>query len=437
MPPSDKLTDAAVRTAKAKAGERLELWDAQKPGLCLRVTDQGRKTWVLRYRTVDGRQPRMTLGTYPALKIADARELADDALRSVRRGGDPAGEKRKAKVAAKAQPVKSLEDLARVYFLACETGEWCPRGKQKRASTIEHERDLWKRLLSPSLGKLRVEDAGPSQIRAPLREIAKTRPASANRVRAVIRQMFTFAIAEGRIELNPVSKVAAPAADKPRVRVLADSEIKLAWSALLAPQGLRKLTGDGEEEGERVYLGEAMTIAVRLLFLTLTRRAEVAGMRWDELDLAQAGWTIPSARTKNGKPLFVALSDAAVELLKRAKALAMAGRKKLPAHVFPSPRDSEKAITPGAVSHAIRDLRECFDVPRFTVHDLRRTAATIMASERLGVSPFLIGRLLNHSSETGGAAQVTLTHYALHQYAVEKRAALQAWADLLSLIVSA
>jgi len=445
--PRARLTDKAVQAAKADAGERLEIWDVQTAGLCLRVSGieekdgkvRQRKVWVWRYRTDDGRQPRLTLGDYSdAYSLADARADVERRRVEVRNGADPSGEKRRAKAEAKAQPIKTLSDLAAIYFTACETGEWKPRGKKKRASTLSEERGLWRRHIKADLGDLRVEDVTPDAIRKRLRSLlAKGHGVTSNRVRSLLRQLFNFAINEERILLNPVAKVQALGTETARARVLSDAELKLAWSAIIDPSGLKKPAGEGEEAAQ-VYIGEAVSIALRLLLLTLTRRFELAGMRLDELDLAQGSWTIPGERTKNGIPLLVPLSADAKALVERAIEIARTAKdaNEHPSpFVFPSPRDRAKPITPAALSHALRDLRLALAATRFTPHDFRRTAATIMASERLGISPFLIGRLLNHTTEQGGAAAVTQAHYNLHDYAQEKRRALQGWADLLMEIV--
>jgi integrase len=434
-----RLTDRMVALAKAEAGERLELWDSLTPGLALRVSDQGRKVWVVRYRTVDGRQPRFTLGTYPGLELKEARELARTAAKDARGGDDPAARRRLAGAAAKAQPIKTLTDLAECYFAACESGEWQPKERKKRASTLAEERGRWRRHLKGELGGERVEDITPDAIRKLLRAIvAKGHGVTSNRVRSLLRQMFNFAIAEERVILNPVAKVRPLGTEQARGRVLSDAEIKTAWRSIIDPSELRKPAEESSGGPERVYIGPAVSIALRLLLLTMTRRAEVAGMRLDELDLAQAAWTIPGSRTKNGQPLFVPLSPDALALINEALQLVRlrpdANSDPSP-FVFPSPRTSQKPITPGSLSHALRELRIALGGPRFTPHDFRRAGATLMTGERLGISPFLVGRILNHTTERGGAAAVTVTHYALNEYAAEKRRALQAWADLLAEIV--
>jgi integrase len=430
-----KLTDRQVAAARADRGARLELWDKQTPGLALRVSDQGRKTWVVRYRTDDGRQPRFTLGTYPTLGLSEARDLAADVIRDAKRGGDPSAEKRRSRAAAKAQPVKTLADLAEAYFQASGSGEYRPKGSKKRASTLQEEKAIWRRYLKESLGELRLEDVSADAIKKVLRGlVAKGLGTTSNRVRSLLRQMLNFAISEERLTINPVAKVPVMSAETPRERVLTDKELRAVWAGLLKPEALLMPSAEGEKP-RPVYIGPSVSMALRLLLLTLTRRSELAGMAVSELDFAQASWTIPGERTKNGRSLMVPLSTEAVRLIRESLKLANDGQEQPSLFVFPSPRDRSKPITAGALSHTIRDIRLALGLDRFTPHDLRRTAATAMASERLGISPFLIGRLLNHTTETGGAAAVTLQHYALHDYAGEKRRALQAWSDLLATIV--
>jgi integrase len=428
------LTDKTIAAAKAEGGKRIELWDAKTPGLCLRVTAR-LKTWVYRYRAADGRQPRLTLGEYPDMGLADAQAAARSRRNEVHQGIDPQAERKRLRAEAKSRPLKTLADVWDAYLIASETGEWKPRGKKKRASTLAEETGLWNRHIKTPLGELRIEDVSPDAIKKVLRSlVAAKHGVTSNRVRSQIRQILNFAIAEGRLEHNPVSKVAPLGTEQARERVLSDPELKGLWGALSNPDGLRKPL-EGSEEGQRVYIGEAVRIALKVLLLTLARRAEIAGMRVDELDLEHGNWLLPAARTKAGRQHLIGLPPEAVVLIKRALELAKDGDGEPSPYVFPSPRDRSIAITPGALSHSLRDIRLALGVLDIRPHDFRRTAASLLASERLGASPILIGRLLNHSSETGGAAAVTLRHYALHDYANEKRRALEAWEGLLLEIV--
>lgn len=432
-----RLTDKYVTAITAPKGERLEVFD-QHPlgaGLMLRVTDAGKKTWMVRYRTDDGQHRRLSLGMYPEIDLAEARVRAGAARKEANDGNDPAGAKKVKRAEAKAQTVKTFADLAEVYFTACEIGEWKPRGKKKRDSTLANERWLWNKHIKPKLGDLRVEEVSPNAVKAVLRAlVAAGNEVTSNRVRAQIRQMFNFAISEKRLTSNPIDGIQALGEEKPRDRVIRDEELQAVWSALSSPTSLRKPPSDTSSEGERVYVSQGVATAIKLLSLLLTRRAEVAGMERDELvveNTTQPSWTIPGARTKNGQPHFVPLSETAADLIRDAMKHADDGHENPSRFVFPSPRNRQKPITPAAISHALRDVRMALGLKRLSPHDLRRTAATNMASERLRISPFLIGRLLNHTSETGGAAMVTMTTYALHDYAPEKRQALAAWEELL------
>lgn len=431
-----KLTDKSVVSAKAKAGQRLELWDSSTPGLCLRVTGSS-KVFVYRYRTEDGRQPRLTLGDYsPAFTLADAREAAQRARVQVRAGGDPAEERRRGRALAKAQPLKTFNDLADAFLLASERGEWRPRGKTKRDRTIRDERGILRRHARPVLGELRLEAIDRHAIRGLLRSMAAASiGAQTNRTHAVIRQVLAYGVAEERLTVNAAAGLARVAEEKPRSRVLSDDELAALWSGLNNPAELRLPPQDGKNEGAKVHVSRPVAIALQLCGLLLQRRGEVAGMRLDELDLEQRTWTIPAARMKGGASHLVPLSARAVELVKEALTLAAEGREKRPPVVFPGRGDPTRGVHPDTLSHAMQDVVRALSLKPATPHDLRRTGATNMTSERLAIIPFVVSRVLAHRTDTGGAAAVTLAHYALHDFTPEKRRALEGWEDLLLVIV--
>lgn len=427
-----RLTDKYVAAISAAEGTRLEVFDQhpQGAGLMLRVTDAGLKTWMVRYRTDDGVQRRFSLGLYPDVTLTEARTRAADARGQARDGKDPAGAKRRRRAEAKAQPIKTYDDLAEAYFIASENGEWKPRGRKKAATTVAGEKWLWTKHIKPGLGSLRVEDVSSPAVKKVLRAlVASGHDTTSNKVRGQIRQMFNFAISEGRVAINPVTGIDELGEETARERVLRDGEVKQVWAALTDPTRLRLPAKEGEE-GERVYVSRSVAIGLKLLLHTMTRRHEVAGMRLTELDLKQKTWIIPGDRTKNRVTHFVPLTDSAVALIEEAIGIASLDDEPTD-FVFPSPVDRQRSITPAALTHAMRDVRKALEMPRTTPHDLRRTASSNMASERLKISPFIIGRLLNHTTETGGAAKVTLTTYALHDFASEKRLALTAWEGLL------
>ena len=174
---------------------------------------------------------------------------------------------------------------------------------------------------------------------------------------------------------------------------------------------------------------------MKLSISTCARRGEVAGMEWSEIDLETKNWTIPGSRTKNGKPHVVPLTDQVLLTLRDCKRLA---RRPNSPFVFPGRRT--EAVTKGkghvrgdsitrACTRLNTELNVMYGVEKFTPHDLRRTAATYMASS-LKIDRFIISQILNHSSDKGGGAAVTSV-YARYDYMDEKRVALEAWSDFI------
>lgn len=455
---SINLTDRKVAALKAEAGQRLEVYDQDEPGLILRVSahdqldEKGRtnlvqvKTWVVRYRTLDGRQPRMTIGRYPSVKLADAREIAAETVKQARAGKDPSAERKLEKIRAQTQPLKTLADLYDTYMDACEKGQYRPMGRKKArakkaASTVKQERWMWKKHIAPKLCETRLEDLDRKTIEGFLRPIAAKTPVTSNRVRAFLRQLFNYAIAQDRLTTNPVNLV-EPEDENARTRVLTDPELVKLWHALQDPRGLKIPQEVGDPA--KLYLSRPVAIALELCLLLLQRRNEVAGMRREELFLDQAIWIVPPERTKNRKQHLVPLPPRAVTLIEEALRLADAAQRRgengappSPSPVaFPSPRNPLKPITEGALSHAAGDLFAALGIKEAILHDYRRTGATNLESERGGsVWPLYVSKVLNHTTDTGGAPTVTGRVYALHQYAAEKRKALTGWENLLMQIV--
>lgn len=138
---------------------------------------------------------------------------------------------------------------------------------------------------------------------------------------------------------------------------------------------------------------------------------------------------------KGGKLHVVPLPPRATELIREAIDLAAEGREEAPPVVFPGARSPTASIRPDSVTHVVRDVMAALGLKNASPHDLRRTGATNLASERLEVPPFVVSRVIAHGADTGGAAAVTLRHYALYDYMREKRRALEAWENLLLEIV--
>lgn len=466
------LTSRGCASAKPKIGrdgnpKQTAFPDDDPTGLELRVSAEGRKTWSFRYRTHDGRQRRLTLGVFvdgddepteadreavggeaQALTLKAARRRARQVRAEAEEGGDPVAAKKARKAAEKARTLRTFGELADAYLDACERGEWRPRSKRKRARTLADERKILDRYVLPEIGALEPENIDRGTVRALLRKIANgdvgpqaAKPkeerrkigAQTNRSHAAIRQVFSWAIAEERVGTNPATGFRPLATEAARARVVTDTELKALWMAIKVPEG-RAIPQEGADP-RPLYLSRPVAIVLQLCALLLQRRAEITGMRRTELNLAEKTWLIPAERTKSGRPHLVPLQTRAVELIEEAIKLADLGREKPAECVFPGRRDDAKPMRPDSITHALADVARACGVEGVTVHDLRRTGASAMASERLSVSPFIISRVLGHNADTGGAAAVTMRHYALYDFAREKRIALEGWEALLLEIV--
>ncbi|MEJ6791063.1 tyrosine-type recombinase/integrase [Brevundimonas sp. BR2-1] len=425
--PKVVLTDKAITSAKPADGNRLELWDLRTAGLCLRITGRGVRTWIFRYRTPDGRQPRFTIGKMPAIGLKEAREQVAKLEREVALGGDPATARRAARNVQDAP--KTFDELADAYFAACESGEWKPKGKRKRPHVIRGERDRVRLHVSPGLGKRPFATIMRPDVKSLLRKMtAKGIGAQTNLTQAIIRQIYNFAISDDLVLVNPATGFAPFADTRPRSRIWTDKELASLWAALDDPANLL------DEEGKAIHVSEQVRIAIKLLALLGQRRGEVIGMERSELDLRAKTWLIEGRRMKGSRPHMVPLPNAAIPLIERAIMLSDAGRAEPSAYVFATDRIADKAIMPASVTHAITRLKVGLGIKGPTVHDLRRTMSTNMTSERCGVSPFIRSKVLGHI-DAGGGALVSSIHYDSNTYIGEKRRALETWADLLSRIV--
>lgn len=425
--PTVRLTDRSCAAAVAAPGQRTELQDLITPGLALRITPSGHKSWIVRYFSIAKGPVRYTLGTYPAISLSVARDLARETILAAQTGADPAEEKRRARLHAASEPIRTFDELTEAYFKACESGEWRPRRKQKRARTIADERAIIRRNVAPVLGRLRIKDITRKDIKALLRGMTgRGVTTQTNRTHAAIRQIFSFAIAEELVDFNPATGFSFLVEEKPRVRIWSDTELKKLWAALEDEQALRAMS-----------VTRPVAIAIQLAAVTLQREGEIAGMRLDDINLEQAIWLIPGSQTKNGFPHLVPLSAAAIALIKKAIELAELRGGTSP-FVFPSPRGlGKQAITGHSLGHAMVDIRRHIGVEGATVHDLRRTGSTALTSERIGVLPFIRSKVLNHRSDSGGGASVSAMVYDANEYVSEKRKALSAWSSLLLQIVDA
>jgi len=391
-----ELTAVAIEKIKPGTARR-EIPDGRVGGLYLIIQPSGKRSWAVRYR-FGGKACKFTLGSYPAIDLKTAREMAGRTKGRVEEGKDPGAEKKTAK-AASAIPASDLIETAAARFLS----QYVKRNL-KPSTVAEIERILNKEIIPAWRGR-RLSEVRRSDVHDLLDSIIdRGKPIAANRVLSWFRRMCSWAIERGLIETNPCTGIKAPTAETARERVLSDEELKAVWLAAEP-------------------LGQPYTEFVKLLILTGQRRNEVAGMTWRELDLAAKIWTIPSARCKNGREHQVPLSDHAVEILRSLPKIADSE--------FVFTLYGKRSITAFALTKQRIGERMPDDVLPWTLHDVRRTVASGLA--RLGINLPVIEKLLNHVS---GSFAGIVGVYQRHSFADEKRAAMQAWSRHVEAIAS-
>ncbi len=418
--PKVNLTDAFVRGSKCVTGDLVEWSDMKERGLSLRVTAAGVKSWTFRYHDLAGNRKRISLGRLDDVSLNEARAAAVAERQKLNSGLDPSTIRKNAKALAVASKLETVAEIGERYFSESHHGRHRPNGKPKRPATIKGEYHYFETIVVPKLGGELLSSLTRTRLQSFVNEVADERTKNvARQCRVVLQGIYTFAIWQEIVQTNPIQFVVARQGEA-RETVLTDEQLRAVWTGF-----------ENVAKTEKTFVSRGVVLAVMLAALTLQRRGEISGMRKDELDLKAKLWTIPGARTKNHRTHVVPLSDPAVKLAKEA--IGLSGNSEF---VFPSPRNDEAPILPAALSHAFRRVCAGLELDGITPHDLRRTGATNLTSERIGTPRFVVSKVLNHVSDSGDGAAVTAI-YDRNAYLPEKRKALDAWAELLGKIVHA
>jgi integrase len=396
------LTDLGIKKL-ALPEKRREVPDGRVAGLYLVCQVSGAKSWALRYRA-GGKPAKLTLGPYPTIDLPTARKKAREALGDIAGGEDPSARKKAAREALKVEREADTDRVERVVELFVSR-----HAKPKLRDWRETERMLVKEIANRWRGR-RLSQITRPMIHEMLDEIIdRGAPIRANRVFGRFRAMCRWAVGRGIIERSPCDGMKAPSPETRRDRVLDDDEIRLVWTACDA-------------------VGGQSRDLIRLLMLTGARRNEVAGMEWREIDLAARVWILPPARSKNGREHVVPLSAEAADII--AALPRVEGRRFM---FSTSGRTSISGFSNRKIEldKAISEINGGVSIPSWIIHDIRRSVATNL--QKLGVRIEVTEAILNHvSGSRGGITGV----YQRHDWAVEKRQALDAWAHRLDAIVS-
>lgn len=410
-----RFTEEMLRRLKSPATGRLELGDVVVPGLIVRVTSQGRKSFSVIYkvpgagevsprtgRRLAGRQQRITLGQYPIVGLSEARQRARSLLEVVSEGRDPAKEQR---AAQEAREANSVEAVAR-KFMAQDTA-FNERGQLYMRRTLELH-------VFPDLGETPIRDVRRSDLHELLdKVVAETGRGAARETQKHMSRFFNWAADREIIESSPMNRMrrADLAPNKDAGRALSNDEIKAIWH------------GAGD-------LGYPFAPWYRLLLLTGRRRIEWSAARRSEIDIEERLHILPPERHKSGRGHALPLSAPAWAIVESLPVWpgndyylfsTTGGEKHIKGY------SQGKRLLDAAALMQLRDESPDSSLPPYRVHDFRVTTETRLAA--LGFSPDVFGAVLGHSKQ---GLQRT---YNKHDYMAEKREAMAAYSQHIMEIV--
>jgi integrase len=394
------LTDKLIRGLIAKGVPHPPIWDQVIKSFGIRVGDSGAVSFFVAARQRGGsRTPiKIGLGRYPVLSLADARTRAKAVLRDLADGIDPRQQRALRQRAEEVEKAHRFDAVAEDFIARHVV----------RARTAKAIEQRIRRELISRWGGWPIDGVTRAQVVAMVDELVhRGHPEAARQSLVYARRLFSWAIARGLLAASPCDHLSGRdliGSKRPRQRILADAELALIWQATA---GLR-------------YPDDPF---IRLLLLLGVRRSELGRAHWDELDLAQARWTLPSARMKSAGAFVVPLAPAALEILRGLPRFASG-------HVFAA-RGTRPLNDYGAVKakldQRIAALNGGRSLEAWVLHDARRTFRTGLSTLR--IAPHVAELCLAHAQP--GLARV----YDLHRFEPEKRHALAAWTAHLLRIV--
>lgn len=395
--PLNKLSANEVKNAKC-SGKIRKLADGG--GLTLVIKGDS-KYWWLRYRFA-GNERTLSLGSYPQVSLAAARQARDSARELLSQDIDPNSHRRQSSM-------QRASDGQNTFRALCE--EWYQK-KHSVDVTEGHAVRNWRRLeiyTFPSLSKLPINTILPADVRAVLDSIAKKgNLETAHRVKTLISQVFRYAVASSKADSDVTRDLTGylPASKKRHQH------------ALVKPSEVALLLKDIES-----YQGHYATNAtLRLSSLVFTRPGDTRHMLWDQIDLERKQWELPT--TKNGAPLVVPLSRQAIEILLEVEPVS---RHRSP-FVFPNARDANRPMSNVAIKAALDRMGYG---GRMTAHGFRAMARTLL-QEELKFPVHLIEMQLGHRvADMHGRA------YNRTEFLEDRRAMMQSWADYLGDLLTA
>ncbi|HBR1754184.1 TPA: tyrosine-type recombinase/integrase [Klebsiella pneumoniae] len=342
-----KLNARQVDTAKPRE-KAYQLADGA--GLYPEVVPSGSRYWRMKYR-FNGKEKRLAFGVYPAVSLAQARALRDEAKKKLAEGIDPSFAKKEEKLVRDVRLHNTFQAVALEWH-----GTKVNRWSEGYASDII---EAFNKDIFPYIGQQPVNEIKPLVLLNVLRRMeSRGATEKAKKVRQRCSEVFRYAIVTGRAEYNPAADLTSAMSghESKHYPFLTVEEL---------PDFFKALSG---------YTGSPLIVlAARLLILTGVRTGELRGAFWSEFDLEKAVWEIPAERMKMKRPHLVPLSTQALEIVQQLKV--MSGQYPL---VFPGRNDPRKTMSEASINQVFKRIGYTGKV---TGHGFRHTMSTILHEE--------------------------------------------------------
>lgn len=387
------LTNARILNAKPK----------EKPykiadfgGLYIQIKPTGSKLWGLKYYYLQ-KEKKLSIGAYPAISLAEAREARERAKWCLAHGQDPSLIKQEEKRKKLQSASNSFEKIAREWFDHA-SGVWTENTRRTKLRRLEM-------YVFPVIGHLPITDVGPMTLLDCLRKVeAQQAYDVARRLKQVISRIFKYAVLTGRVSGDPT-----PALDG------ALKPVNRGHFAAISPEELPEFLAVMNRNDHRVFL--QTRLATELMLLTFVRTIELIGSEWKEFDLDNAMWIVPASRMKTRKEHMVPLSRQAIQKLQQLREIT--GRSNF---VFPSQCNSRKHMSNNTIRTAI--VRMGYG-GRMTGHGFRALAMTTI-KEKLKYRHEIVDRQLAHVHHNS----VTRA-YDRAEWLDDRKEMMQGWADYI------
>jgi len=385
------LTDTKIRNTKPSSKIQ-RIYDTG--GLYVEVAPSGGKWWRLKYR-FGGKEKRLSLGTYPATSLGQAREKRDEARKLLAQGFDPSVARREAQ--AKVEEASLTFAIVAHQWYEKKRPSWTPGTAERILRRLEKD-------LLPPLGSTPIKQVAPRDILTALKAIeSRGCLETARRASQDCKAIFSYAFSNMLIEMDPM----------PATRGVLMSAPVIHHPSITDPRAvgelMRALWG---------YQGSPVTLfALKLAAFTFVRPGELRHAEWAEFDVEKAEWRIPIAKMKMREKHIVPLSKQVLEVLGQLRPLTGAT-----AYLFPSERSAARPMSENTINAALRRLG--YSQNEMTGHGFRSMASTLL--NELGLNRDWIERQLAHAERNGVRAA-----YCFADYLDDRRKMMQRWADYL------